>query len=418
MGRGRKLVQWAAGFLRDRAGALAVNFALLVVPLSVIICGAIDMSSVFSDRQRMQQVADSTALDAAAQLVLADTSGVPQRANALALAELTKISDRVTLTPSTALSADGASVTVTIDGHRPSFFGSMLPPGGWKLRVRATAMSMGRTPLCVLHSGTKDGMTMDGGSLLTAPGCLIHSDGDIRVSQSAVLKADVVQAVGSATGQIQPAPLTGAAGIRDPFASMSIDIPKRAIYCTPIDQVRDGTDQSVYTLAAGVHCGNLTVAKNAVLKLAAGRHYFAKGNLTVEEGATLTDLDRTNGATLIFDTGSHLSFQDRATIDLSASTQGAYAGFVILTTRANRGAFSISSDNARRLLGTIYIPSATLAISGTANKVADQSAWTVIVADSIQMKGSPNLVINSNYAGASVPVPAGVGRNRGVVLTR
>ena len=45
------------------------------------------------------------------------------------------------------------------------------------------------------------------------------------------------------------------------------------------------------------------------------------------------------------------------------------------------------------------------------NKVADQSAWTVIVAQAIQMSGSPNLVVNANYASSSVPVPGGVGSN-------
>jgi hypothetical protein len=43
--------------------------------------------------------------------------------------------------------------------------------------------------------------------------------------------------------------------------------------------------------------------------------------------------------------------------------------------------------------------------------VADQSAWTVVVAKSLQLTGSPNLVINANYSGSSVPVPGGVGSN-------
>jgi len=67
--------------------------------------------------------------------------------------------------------------------------------------------------------------------------------------------------------------------------------------------------------------------------------------------------------------------------------------------------FTISSDAARQLLGTIYIPSATLAVTGTSNRVADQSAWTVIVAKSIQLTGSPNLVINHNYGRLLRPGP-------------
>jgi len=81
--------------------------------------------------------------------------------------------------------------------------------------------------------------------------------------------------------------------------------------------------------------------------------------------------------------------------------------------------FTISSSAARQLLGTIYIPSATLAVSGANNQVADESAWTVIVAKAITLAGSPNLVINANYAGSTVPVPGGVGPRSGrVTLTR
>lgn len=405
-------------FRRDRRGAIAVNFALVLIPLCVVTCGAVDLTSLYTDHRRMQEVADATALDAAAQLVLADTSGVPERANALALGQLRKLSKRVTLTPRTVVDNSNASVTVSIEGQRPSFFANLLPPGGWHLHVAATAMSMGRTPLCVLHFGTKDHLAMDDGALLTAPGCLVHSDGDIQVKGSAAMTAEAIQAVGAATGRITPTALTDAAAIADPFASLVIDIPKKALDCSPVDQIEDGTDVGVYTLAAGVHCGKLTVAKNAVLKLAPGKHYFAKGDLTIQEGATLTNLDPDDGSTLVFDKDSKLSFQDNARIDLTASKKGDFAGFVIVTTRSNDHTFSISTDHARRLLGTIYIPKATLEVSGSASKIADQSAWTVIVADAIHMKGSPNLVINSNYAGSSVPVPAGVGKNRGVVLTR
>ena len=56
----------------------------------------------------------------------------------------------------------------------------------------------------------------------------------------------------------------------------------------------------------------------------------------------------------------------------------------------------------------MYIPNATLQVSGS-DRVADQSAWTVIVARAIQLNGSANLVINHNYAGSTGPVPTAVG---------
>jgi hypothetical protein len=143
------------------------------------------------------------------------------------------------------------------------------------------------------------------------------------------------------------------------------------------------------------------------MQLQPGTHYFKGGTLTIKDNAVLQG----SGVTLIFDKDATFNFTDTSSIDLTGAKTGTYAGFVILTTRDNTNAFSISSNNARRLEGAVYIPSATLNVTGTSDNVADQSAWTVVVAKSLQLTGSPNLVINANYASSSVPAPAGVGPN-------
>ena len=143
------------------------------------------------------------------------------------------------------------------------------------------------------------------------------------------------------------------------------------------------------------------------MQLLPGTHYFKGGTLTIQGNAVLEG----SNVTLIFDNDATFNFTDTSSIDLTGSQSGTYAGFVILTTRANTNAFTISSNNARRLEGAVYIPSATLDVTGTSNNVADQSAWTVVVAKSLQLTGSPNLVINANYSSSTVPVPAGVGSN-------
>jgi hypothetical protein len=169
-------------------------------------------------------------------------------------------------------------------------------------------------------------------------------------------------------------------------------------------------------LAPGIHCGNLTVRKQAVVELLPGEHYFINGHLMLMENSQLIGTN----VVLVFDDKSNFTFQDGSQISLQGRQgKSALAGFVIATTRSNTQTFTISSDAARQLLGTIYVPSATLAVSGTNNQVADQSAWTVVVAKAITLAGSPNLVINANYAGSTVPVPGGVGPRSGrVTLTR
>jgi hypothetical protein len=68
----------------------------------------------------------------------------------------------------------------------------------------------------------------------------------------------------------------------------------------------------------------------------------------------------------------------------------------------------ILSDNARTLLGTIYMPQGRLIIDAT-KPIADKSAYTVLVVRRIDLHAGPNLILNSDYSASDVPVPKGVG---------
>lgn len=70
--------------------------------------------------------------------------------------------------------------------------------------------------------------------------------------------------------------------------------------------------------------------------------------------------------------------------------------------------YRIISDEARTLLGTIYLPAGRLIIDSK-KPIADQSAYTVIVARVINLYDGPNLMLNARYASSDIPVPEGVG---------
>jgi hypothetical protein len=398
---------------RERGGGVAMIAAIFVPVILVIGCGAVDLSAVRGDYSAMQDAADATALDAAKQLGIADNAGIAARASQFMATQIPQVVKDDGVTAVTTFAADNSNLTVTLSGHRSSFFGSLLPPGGWSIHASATAASLGMMPLCVLSSGggASDDIVMSGLAQVTAPGCLVQSNGNVSVQDSATLQAGAVQSVGSAAGAISPAPQVGAPAIADPFASMQIKA--NGLLCNPLDLV---FDLGVNVLSPGIHCGNLTVRKSAVVQLLPGEHYFINSHLNLMENSQLTGAD----VVLVFDDNSNFTFQDGSQISLQGRQgKSTYAGFVIATTRRNTQTFTISTSSAREILGTIYIPSATLAVSGANNRVADQSAWTVVVAKAITLAGSPNLVINANYAGSTVPVPGGVGPRSGrVTLTR
>ena len=76
----------------------------------------------------------------------------------------------------------------------------------------------------------------------------------------------------------------------------------------------------------------------------------------------------------------------------------------------------ILSNYAHVLVGTIYLPHGQLVVDAD-NDVADQSAYTVIIARTIILLAGPNLVLNTDYSLPEVPVPEGHAHNRQITLT-
>jgi Flp pilus assembly protein TadG len=403
----------ALRLLGDRRGGTAVIFALVTPALALLGCGAIDIASVNSDRAAMQDAADATALAMAKQLGVATAAGIAARAQAYAAGQLGPIAANDGVSVTATVGANNNSVNVAITGHRNSFFGNLVPPGGWQMSVQATASSLGELPLCVLSTGTggANNIQLQGSSDMTAGNCLVQSNQNIAADNGASLTAGLTQAVGTASGPITPAPQSGAPAIADPFASVPLDASALGSLVCPVTNVLANLGAGAHTigppLLGAPLCGDVTIGANTSVTLEPGVYYFENGTLNLESNSALAGSD----VVLIFGDNASFNFKDNSLITLSGRQSGTYAGFVIMTGRNNTSTFTISSNNAKQLEGAIYVPSATLEVTGNGNTVANQSAWTVVVAQALQLQGNPNLVINANYASSNVPVPGGVGDN-------
>ncbi|WP_029416665.1 TadE/TadG family type IV pilus assembly protein [Brevundimonas bacteroides] len=392
----------------DERGHVALITALALPTLTVLVAGAVDLQRVVSDRERVQDIADAAALAGASHLALAISDDVAiSRVEAMIDAHLEEWTKKPSVTPVVQIVQQGSQrvMQVSMDVVAPSFFVNLLPPGGWKFGAVSRAVSVGMTPLCVLATSKQADKVINvkDSSRLRAPACMVHSNRDVLV-EGGRIEAAMVQAVTSARGQISPSPGTGAADIPDPFADLALD-ERRS--CSGSSQSLSASS-GVIRLPAGVHCGGIQISGSAELTLAPGEHWFRDGHLQVKEDARLTGVD----VVLFFDKASKFDFQDRALVNLDGRKTGPYAGLVMAATRDNTQDFIITSENVDRLLGVIYVPQALLLVDGKAD-VARESAWTVIVARSIQLKGSPSLIINANYGASDVPVPDGVGPRSG-----
>lgn len=107
---------------------------------------------------------------------------------------------------------------------------------------------------------------------------------------------------------------------------------------------------------------------------------------------------------------SVLRFAADTKIDLTAPKDGVLAGLLVYEDRASplNQQHQIFSNDAKVLLGTIYIPQGELFV-GANRPVAAESAFTIIIARRFVLSAGPTLVINANYSSTTIPVPEGVG---------
>jgi hypothetical protein len=182
------------------------------------------------------------------------------------------------------------------------------------------------------------------------------------------------------------------------------------------------------TLQPGVYCGGLKLTNGAEGILSSGIFIIKDGPLIVDGGASISG---TGVGIYLKGIGANLMFDADTTVNLSAPKDGPLAGILIFddpsgasapakAPKSGRGAsgranktgaprqHQILSDNARNLLGTIYMPQGEIIIDAT-QPIADKSAYTVLVVNQLHLYSGPNLVLNSDYSASDVPVPPGVG---------
>ena len=379
--------------------------ALAAVPLLFAGIGAVELGSLAREKADLQNAVDQGALAGASRLAVATTAataGPLDTAVAVARQTLANqgITSTVTLTPS--FNATRTAIVLDAVADHKALVGFM-DFGNGQIHASATAEGLASSPLCILQTGSGGkgiGIEVDDTARIRATGCAIHANQNITVKSSAMIQADRTQAVGTVTGPVSPAGNSGALRIDDPFAAMNLVPPTNCVGKAAKIKQLVGT---VEYLPPGVHCEEYEIDQGATLVLMPGDHYFMN-DLKADSNAII----RGDDVVLVFGSTEKINFADHASVELGARRTGPFAGFLIVTSRANHESFTIASDHVSKLLGTIYIPDAELDVS-TAGNVAQDSAWSIIVADTLTLKQNPILVINTGYAGSGVPVPSGVG---------
>lgn len=439
-------------FVTNGRGGVALTFALSSPVLFGLVGGGIDYARLVTRQAQLQSAVDAGALAGGNALKLASSNAASVRGTV----------EQIIVTNARAATGNPLAITVTVADDKTSVFaraedrvsftfGRFIGLSSQVVAAQTKVSIVGKMRLCMLTQdpAAPGAFNLQKYAQFKANACSLYlnsaSPSGLVGGDSSFAHADAICSAGGFSGaraNFSPTPQTGCPAIEDPLKGRA-NPPVGS--CTalpyPFNDLPLGKtaviDRAV-TLEPGTYCGGLLIKKNAVVTLKPGIYVVKDGPLIVKDKATLNGVDvglyfTSNKGGLLFDKDT--------TISLTAPTSGEMAGLLMAdqtsvsdpldpTVIANLldpghglnipptptplGAtkpmrtYRIISNNARTMLGTIYLPSGRLVID--ANKpVADQSAYTVVIAQQVNLYEGPNLYLNANYDATSVPVPKGVG---------
>ena len=409
----------------DRRGGIGVSVALALPALLVMLALLTDYAVLTKVKGELQAAADAAATAAAHEIPLAKSnqSQIVNAAKAYAMFQLAgqpaDPQDSGKFEVSASVVDKFSAVRVDVSGDWVPLLAQVFLPDITPVKVSSTARYIGSANICVLGLSplTVPGVTLWQSAQLTGRNCAVYSNtastAGLVVLEFAMLTSKLNCVVGgyksALAKSISPTPVTDCPVIEDPLKSR----PPPGYSGCDYNNLR--ISNQVKHLSPGVYCGGIKIDGTSKVTLDKGIYVIKGGPLHVLDSASLSG----DGAGFYL-TGfnSVMWFTANTTIDLGAPVDGPLAGLLFFEDRAAAGVrvHRIASNNARKLLGTIYLSRSVLNIDATA-PVADQSAYTAIITQSLQLQSGPNLILNTDYDLTDVPVPQGIAGSSRVILS-
>lgn len=430
----------------DRRGQFAMVLGI-VSPIALgLVGGAIDMMVFLHHRSELRATADSAVLAVAREASLKGWSQDTAEQVASAVVQ-NSLSNKFGVKYQVKLTVDKQArrIDIALDQDHYGYFVIGYFAGSPQIAVTAAAFASGVSTICIIAQSPSmnDALVVNGNSTIRANGCAAYSNStstkSVNVKDLSVLRTLMVCTAGGYGGKLvnyNPVPLTDCPPIPDPLVARADMIDSSLT--TGCDHNKLRIAGGSRTLTPGTYCGGLTISDGAQVKLSAGVYVIQDGRLNVDKAAKLSGL----GVGLVF-TGktAELALSNDSSVSLSAPESGLMAGILIYGQPAGKQRkFSIISKDAQKFTGTVYLPTDTLTVGGDddldgscdpillpdgtlqppdptcLSDLGTESDWTAIIARQLKVTGGSTLVMNSNYDGSEVPVPAGIGPTSGRVI--
>lgn len=406
-------------FLRDTRANASILICVAGVVVVALIGGGVEAMNLQGQKQQLKELANEASLDAAASLVLAsaDERVIQERIRNYVQARMPDDNIQV----ASAIDFRAGVVAVELAIEPTTYFPGPLSKVDF-VRARSVASASGEPQnICMvsLNHVEKHSLDLRDDSRISAQGCAVYVNSSskeaFRVAKQTNAYIDFVCVAGGTKGPVEETPgieetVTDCPALQDPLVNQ---VHPEVGDCDHVDK-KVMIDE---TLQPGTYCGGLTI-QGATANLAPGIYVISNGKLKVDKGGVLIG---NNVGFFMVGISSKVEFKKDSEISLTAPKDGLMAGLLmfapdedserhqILFGEMLEYKHKIQSKNARRLVGTIYLPHGELLIGG-ADRIADQSEYTVVIAGSIELEEGPNFVLRSDYALSDIPVPAGVGR--------
>lgn len=415
----RSLVETCAALLRhrdalhDKRGGVAIFFSLSLLPLVAIAGAGLDFMSLGNLKSQLQSAADAGALRAARELRLARSGSYDLTPSARSGAQsvLQRATQSLSSIGVTATLVDGnTAVQVNVAGSYTPKVLRVIYNGPIRISAQSTARTNG-FPVCAL--GLDESVLgvatiyLEAKAQVTAQFCAVQSNSKsplgITALSASKLTAGQICSAGGTLGikaNFSPTPQSDCPIVPDPLAARA---PPPVGACSYNNEIIDG---GTVTLTPGTYCGGLKATNGAIVTLSPGEYVIKDGPFTVDAGASLTGM---NAGVYLTGSKATIQFAANSTIKMTAPITGPLAGMLFFEDRAatRYQTYKLTSDNAPLLLGTIYIPEGILVVDAN-SPIAQQSAFTIIVARRLMLMAGPTLVLNSDYGATAVPVPGGL----------
>jgi len=408
------MLKYLTRFRKCNRGNVMVTAAIALPVLIGASGAALDYSTFVGQRTLLQAAADAASLASARELYLSGVGESRVRAVARSVVDAQlKTNDKFggsSASTSSSIVEHGSAVSVSVSqsvGTRLMILSSMMSA---EIKVNSVARIAGSGRICVIGLDTTASKTvyLQQDAKITAPDCSVYSDSDHPTGFVAIQHSHIDSELNCSAGgydgraaNYSPKPLTDCPARGDPLAKR----PEPHVGgCDFHDIVLRNETRHLYP---GVYCGGLQVSANSQVTLNSGIYIIKDGPLVVTSNSSFTG--ENVGFFLKGDRSTFL-FASNSKVNLTAPRDGDLAGLLFFEARdaPQLREHLIKSDDARTLLGTLYLPRGILRVH-TNTKLADQSAYTAIVARRIHLSNKPNLYLNTDYGATDIPVPEGVG---------